>query len=139
MPRPASAQPTDVELQILVVLWERGPSTVRQVHEALSAARETGYSTTLKMMQVMKAKRLVVRDDSVRPQVYRAARSREQTQVGILDDLVQKAFGGSARRLVMRMVSANRISPDELAEVQRLITEAEKVERERAGREGGDS
>jgi len=138
MPRPVSAQPTDVELQILGVLWERGPSTVRQVHEALSA-RETGYSTTLKMMQVMKAKRLVVRDDSVRPQVYRAARSREQTQLGILDDLVQKAFGGSARRLVMRMVSSNRVSPEELAEVQRLVAEAEKAEPRRTEREGGDS
>ena len=128
MARPPSPQPTDVELQILGVLWQRGPSTVRQVHEALSAARETGYSTTLKMMQVMKAKRLVVRDDSVRPQVYRAARSREQTQLRILDDLVQKAFGGSARRLVMRMVSANRVSPEELAEIERLVAEAEKTE-----------
>jgi len=139
MPRPPSPQPTDVELQILGVLWERGPCTVRQVHEALSASRETGYSTTLKMMQVMKAKRLVVRDDSVRPQVYRAARSREQTQLRILDDLVQKAFGGSARRLVMRMVSANRVSPEELAEVQRLVAEAEKAEPQPTEREGGES
>ena len=139
MPRPPSPQPTDVELQILGVLWERGPSTVRQVHEALSASRETGYSTTLKMMQVMKDKRLVVRDDSVRPQVYRAARSREQTQLRILDDLVQKAFGGSARRLVMRMVSANRVSPEELAEVQRLVAEAEKAEPQPTEREGGES
>jgi len=130
MPRPASPQPTDVELQILSVLWERGSCTVRQVHEALSSARETGYSTTLKMMQVMKAKRLVVRDDSVRPQLYRAARSREQTQLRILDDLVQKAFGGSAKRLVMRMVSAKRISPDEFAEMHRLIAEAERAEPE---------
>jgi predicted transcriptional regulator len=139
MPRPPSPQPTDVELQILGVLWERGPSTVRQVHDALSSARETGYSTTLKMMQVMKNKRLVVRDDSVRPQVYRAARSREQTQLRILDDLVQKAFGGSARRLVMRMVSANRVSPEELAEVQRLVAEAEKAEPQPTEREGGES
>jgi predicted transcriptional regulator len=128
-----------VELQILGALWERGPCTVRQVHEALSAVRETGYSTTLKMMQVMKDKRLVVRDHSVRPQVYRAARSREQTQLGILDDLVQKAFGGSARRLVMRMVSANRVSPEELAEVQRLVAEAEKAEPQPTEREGGES
>jgi len=139
MPRPPSPQPTDVELQILGVLWQRGPSTVRQVHDALSAARETGYSTTLKMMQVMKDKRLVVRDDSVRPQVYRAARTREQTQLRILDDLVQKAFGGSARRLVMRMVSANRVSPEELAEIERLVAEAEKTEPQPTEREGGES
>ncbi len=128
MARHPSPQPTDVELQILGVLWHRGPCTVRQVHEALSGSRETGYSTTLKMMQVMKAKRLVIRDDSVRPQVYRAARSKELTQLGILDDLVQKAFGGSARRLVMRMVSANRISPEELAQIERLVAEAEEAE-----------
>ena len=138
MARRPSPQPTDVELQILRVLWERGPSTVRQVHDALSAARETGYSTTLKMMQVMKQKRLVARDDSVRPQIYRAAHSRQQTQLRILDDLVQKAFGGSAKRLVMSMVSANRVSPDELAEIERLVAEAEKAEGEKAKREGGD-
>ena len=130
MPRPASPQPTNVELQILSVLWERGPCTVRQVHEALSRTRETGYSTTLKMMQVMRRKGLVARDDSVRPQSYRAARGREQTQLRILDDLVQKAFGGSAKRLVMRMVSAKRISPDEFAEMHHLIAEAERAEPE---------
>ena len=128
MPRPPSSQPTDVELRILGVLWERGPSTVRQVHEALCAVRETGYSTTLKMMQVMRDKGLVVRDESVRPQLYRAAESRRQTQLRILDDVVQKAFGGSAQRLVMRMVAAKLISPDELAEIDRLIAEAEKSE-----------
>lgn len=137
MARRSSPQPTDVELQILDVLWHRGPSTVRQVHEALAAARETGYSTTLKMMQVMRDKGLVVRDDSIRPQVYRAARSRQQTQLRILDDLVQKAFGGSAKRLVMQMVSANRVSPEELAEIERLVAEAERSGSDKTGREGG--
>lgn len=123
MPRPPSPRPTDVELQILDVLWEQGPSTVRQVHRALAAQRDTGYSTTLKMLQVMREKGLVVRDESVRPQLYRAAESRRETQLRMLDDLAQRAFGGSAQKLVMRMLSANRVSVEELAEMQRLIEE----------------
>lgn len=128
MPRPPSSQPTDVELQILGVLWQRGPSSVRQVHEALAHQRETGYSTTLKMLQVMRGKGLVVRDDSVRPQLYRAAETQAQTQLKMLDELMQKAFGGSASNLVMRMLSADRISADELAEMQRLIDQAKGEE-----------
>lgn len=124
MPRYPSSRPTDVELQILGVLWQRGPSTVRQVHEVLAAQRETGYSTTLKMIQVMREKGLVVRDESVRPQLYRAAESRRETQLQMLDDLSQKAFGGSAKKLVMRMLSAQRVSAEELAEMQRLIEQA---------------
>ena len=129
MPRPPSSQPTDVELQILGVLWRRGPSSVRQVHEALAAERETGYSTTLKMLQVMREKGVVERDDSVRPQLYRAAETQAQTQLKMLDELMQKAFGGSASNLVMRMLSANRISADELTEMQQLIDQAKGEER----------
>jgi predicted transcriptional regulator len=125
MARPVSSQPTEVELQILGVLWERGPATVREVHDALSSQRDTGYSTTLKMMQVMLEKGLVKRNDAVRPQVYRAAKSKPQTQVQMLDDLTQKVFGGSAKRLVMRMVSTGRLSPEEIAEIQRLAKAAE--------------
>ena len=128
MARSPSSQPTEVELQILQVLWDRGPSTVRQVHQALARRRETGYSTTLRMLQVMLGKRLVRRDESVRPQVYRAAKSRERTQLQMLDNLTQKAFRGSAMRLVMQMVSAGRLSAEELAEIQRLI-EAAKGEK----------
>ena len=124
MPRYPSSRPTDVELQILGVLWQRGPSTVRQVHEALAARRDTGYSTTLKMIQVMREKGLLTRDESVRPQLYRAAESKTQTQLQMLDDLAQRAFGGSAKKLVMRMLSARRVSAEELAEMQRLIEEA---------------
>lgn len=124
MARPASSQPTEVELLILEVLWDQGPSTVRQVHLALAVRRKTGYSTTLKMMQVMLEKGLVQRDDSVRPQVYRAAKTRKRTQLRMLDDLTQRAFRGSAMRLVMQMVSAGRLSDEELAEVQRLIEES---------------
>lgn len=128
MPRHPSSGPTDVELQILGVLWERGPSTVRQVHEALAAERETGYSTTLKMIQVMRDKGLVTRDESVRPQLYQAAESKRQTQLGLLDGLAQKAFGGSAKKLVQQMVSAGRVSVEELAEIQRLIQQAKGEE-----------
>lgn len=125
MARPSSTQPTEVELQILSVLWEHGPCSVRQVHEALAAARETGYSTTLKMMQVMLEKGLLVRDATVRPQMYEAAKSREQTQLEMLDDLSQRAFHGSAMRLVMRMVSSGRLSQQELDEIQKLTRQAE--------------
>src|SRR5688500_4127331 len=111
MPRPAPDKPTDVELQILTVLWDRGPSTVREVHDALAAERGTGYSTTLKMMQVMLEKGLVRRDDAGRPQKYRAATSREKTQLQLVDSLTRRAFGGSAKRLVLHMLSARRISP----------------------------
>jgi predicted transcriptional regulator len=125
MARPSATQPTEVELQILGVLWELGPSSVRQVHQALADQRGTGYSTTLKMMQVMLEKGLVRRNDTVRPQVYRAAKSKPLTQVQMLDDLTQKVFGGSAKRLVMRMVSTGRLSPDEMEEIQRLAKAAE--------------
>lgn len=125
MARPAASQPTDVELQILGVLWEHGPCTVRQVHDALAEHRDTGYSTTLKMMQVMLDKGLLTRDEGVRPQLYAAARSRPETQVQMVDDLTQRAFRGSAMRLVMRMVSSGRLSAEELAEIQRLAREAQ--------------
>ena len=125
MPRPVSSQPTEVELQILGVLWERGTSTVREVHQALAKQRDTGYSTTLKMMQVMLQKGLVRRDDSVRPQLYRATKSQKRTQVQMLDDFTRKAFHGSAMRLVMRMVSSGRLSAEDLAEIQRLAKESE--------------
>ena len=126
MPRPSSSQPTEVELQILGVLWKRGPSTVREVHLVLAKSRDTGYSTTLKMMQVMLEKGLLRRDDAVRPQLYRAAKSQSKTQVQMLDDLTKRVFQGSARRLVMSMVSAGRLSADELAEIQQLIEEGDK-------------
>ncbi len=127
MPRHPTPHPTDVELQILEVLWQRGPSTVRQVHDALAADRDTGYSTTLKMMQVMREKALLVRDDSVRPQLYDAAKGREQTQLHLVDDLIHKAFRGSAQKLLMRLLSANRVRPEELAEMHKLVAEVRRT------------
>ena len=94
------------------------------MHNELAAQRDTGYSTTLKMMQVMREKGLITRDDSVRPQLYRSAETKEQTQLGMLDDLTQRAFGGSAASLVMRMISADRVSPEELEMMQELVKKA---------------
>jgi predicted transcriptional regulator len=128
MSRPSSSQPTDVELQILGVLWESGTATVRQVHDALSKHRETGYSTTLKMMQVMLKKGLLQRDESVRPQLYLATKSKALTQEQMLDDLAQRAFHGSAMRLVMRMVSSGKLSGEELEQLKRLAEQAEGEE-----------
>jgi BlaI family penicillinase repressor len=121
---PEPSSPTPVELAILRVLWERGPSTVREIHNALKNERDTGQSTTLKMVQVMTEKELVLKDESVRPQVYRPARPAEQTQLQLIDELIQRAFGGSASQLVLRAASAQRITPEELAEIKRLVQRA---------------
>ena len=133
MPEAPAPRPTDVELEILRVLWDTGPATVRQVHRAWcrrEGREDTGYSTTLKMMQVMRDKGLLVRDDSERPQVYRPAEARERTEGRLLDDLIRRAFGGSAARLVMRAVSAKRVSEAELAEIQKLVRQAKQAKRE---------
>jgi predicted transcriptional regulator len=127
MPRKTSPQPTDVELAILRVLWAAGASTVRAVHLALQAqgGRDTGYSTTLKMMQVMLEKGLLKRDDTVRPQVYAPAQPEEQTQRQMVGDLLRKVFGGSARKLVLRAVESERVSAGELAEIRKLLKKME--------------
>jgi predicted transcriptional regulator len=125
MPRNPSSQPNDVELAILGVVWNRKACSVREVHEALQAERDTGYTSTLKMMQVMCEKGLLKRDDSQRPQLYRPAIPEEQTQKKIVRDLVQKVFGGSARKLVMQAVQSHKISREELAEIRNLLDQLE--------------
>ena len=119
----ARLRPTDAELAILQVLWTEGPRTVRQVHEALADARETGYTTTLKLMQIMAEKGLVVRDESSRTHVYAARASRDDTQRQLVSDLVDRAFGGSATALVLQALAAHPTSEEELREIQRLIGE----------------
>ena len=114
-------RPTDAELAILGVLWANGPSTVRHVHEALADARETGYTTTLKLMQIMAEKGLVTRDESARTHVYAARASQDDTQRQLVSDLVDRAFGGSATALVLQALSAHPASADELSEIQQLI------------------
>jgi BlaI family transcriptional regulator, penicillinase repressor len=120
-----SSRPTDAELTILRVLWSRGPSTVRQVHEVLSQDRETGYTTVLKLMQIMTEKGLVERDVSERTHVYQARFTQEQTQQRLVSDLLEKAFGGSASQLVMRALAAKPASANELAQIRRLLDELE--------------
>jgi BlaI family penicillinase repressor len=126
MPKKHLPQPTDVELEILNVLWDGGPSTVREIHGVLAKNRKTGYSTTLKMVQVMRDKGLLKRDTSVRPQIYRPALNREATQVAMLDNLTGKAFAGSTQKLVLSLLSAERLTMDELKELQRVIRKAER-------------
>jgi predicted transcriptional regulator len=122
-------RPTDAELAILRVLWERGPSSVRHVHEALSGTRDTGYTTTLKLMQIMADKGLVTRDESARTHIYDARVSQEQTQRQLVNDLVDRAFGGSAAELVLRALSTGKTTDDELREIRRLIDEAREDRR----------
>ncbi len=126
MPRLPSSTPTEVELQILGTLWQIGPSTVRQVHDALQDQRATGYSTTLKMMQVMTEKGLLIKDDKQRPQVYRPAVSEQQTQTHLVDDLIQRAFRGAADQLVLRAVRSKHLSKDEIAQIQQLLRQVER-------------
>jgi len=119
-------RPTDAELAILRVLWERGPSTVRQVHALLHAERATGYTTVLKLLQIMAEKGLVDRDDTDRTHVYTARLSEERTQRQLLQDLLDRAFGGSALKLVMQALSTKRASPEELAQIRQLLGERER-------------
>ena len=119
-------RPTDAELAILRVLWERGPATVRAVHEALADDRETGYTTTLKLMQIMADKGLVTRNESARTHVYAARLTRDQTQRQLVSDLVQRAFGGSAAALVLQALSTHPASPEDLRKIQKLIAEYKK-------------
>lgn len=127
MARPASSQPTEVELQILRILWQSGGSTAREVHNGLAAveAKETNYSTTVKMLAVMLEKGLVKRDESVSPQVYRAAVSQKATQRRMLGDLIDKVYDGSALSLVLQALSSRKATADELNEVRRMLDELE--------------
>ena len=127
MGRPASNRPTDGELAILNVLWERGPSTVREVQEALSVERDTAYTTALKMLQIMADKGLVTRDESHRTHVYTAASEREDTQSHLARDLARRAFGGSAAQLAMRALSEEAASAEELAAIRELLDRFERA------------
>jgi predicted transcriptional regulator len=125
MPRPISSQPTEVELQILRILWNQGPSTARQIHNHLAKERDTNYSTTVKMLSVMLDKRLVKRDAGVRPQVFRPMATQERTQQRMLKDLIQRVYDGSAGSLVLQALASRRASPEELSEIRRLLGELE--------------
>lgn len=139
-------RPTESELAILRVLWASGPSTVRQVNDAVSQVRETGYTTTLKLMQIMAEKGLVKRDERDRTHIYSAKLSQDQTQRQLVSDLVDRAFGGSAAALVLQALSAHEASTEEIAEIQQLIDDykrvggrARKVPGATGGRSGGSN
>ncbi len=119
-------RPTDAELEILRVLWTRGASTVREVFRELSLVREIGYTTVLKLMQIMTDKGLVRRDETVRPQVYQVARSQGQTQRQLLRHLLDRAFSGSPGNLVLQALSTKKTTPQERRQIRELLDELER-------------
>ena len=118
-------RPTDAELEILKVLWDCGPSTVRQVHDVLTREKAVAHNTVLTFLQIMTAKGLVVRDTNVRPQVYQAALPEKRTQRELLEDLLDRAFDGSLRKLVAAM-AGQEVSKDELAAIRHLLNSLEE-------------
>jgi predicted transcriptional regulator len=119
-------RPTGAELEILSVLWDQGPSTVRDVHLALERHREIGYTTVLKLMQIMAAKGLVERDETARAHVYKARVAQEQTQRQLVGHLLDRAFGGSAAKLMMQALSGSHASAEEIAEMRQMLADFEK-------------
>src|SRR3954463_3333986 len=132
MSRTSAPRPTDAELSILRVLWERGPSTVRQVHDVLAHDRQAAYTTALKLLQIMTEKGLVERDERDRTHIYRARLGEEQTQRQLVRDLADRAFGGSAMKLVMQALATKRASAEELRDIRKAIDAA------RTDKEGRD-
>jgi predicted transcriptional regulator len=122
-------RPTDAELEILTVLWSRGPATVREVHEVIAGRKPAQYTTVLKTLQIMAEKGLVRRDEKQRAHIYEVAASRESTQRQLAGDLLQRAFSGSAARLLQGALSARKASKAELAELRKMLDEHEKGSR----------
>ena len=118
-------KPTEAELTLLNVLWRMGPATVRQIHETVSSTQKTGYTTVLKILQIMHEKSLVIRDESNRAHVYAAANSETHTQSSLIKDLISKAFGGSTSKLVMRAIDEST-SAEEINDIRQLLNSLEK-------------
>jgi len=118
-------RPTEAELSILRVLWERGAQSVRAVQRILNESKPTGYTTVLKLLQIMTDKGLVERDETQRPQIYRPRYSQQQTQRQLVGDLVRRAFGGSVRTLVLQALSTRKSSPAELEAIEKLLDQIE--------------
>jgi predicted transcriptional regulator len=114
-------KPTDAELALLRVLWTRGPSTVREVHDTLAGSRSVAYTTTLKTLQVMTEKGLTIREDHRGQHLYRPRLAEEETQRRLVTDLLDRAFGGSTSKLVIQALASRRASPEELREIRRLL------------------
>ena len=126
MARPTTGRPTDLELEILKVLWERGPSSVREVWKTMAASRPIGYTTVLKIMQIMRDKELLACDASQRPQVYRTRQSQRKVLKLLAGDLVDRVFGGSTRLLLLHALEGMRSRPDELKEIRDLLDQIER-------------
>jgi len=122
----AVPRPTDAELAILRVLWDRGPSTVREVHEALRSSQSSGYTSVLKLLQIMTDKGLVVRDQTNRAHVYGPKLSEQRTQLQLLSDLVDRAFAGSSAKLVLQALSGRRATREELRDIRALLDQLEE-------------
>jgi BlaI family penicillinase repressor len=118
-------RPTEAELELLGVLWARGPSTVRQIHEALSGQKSTGYTTTLKILQKMLEKGLLRRDERERSHVYEAVWKAEETQRQLVRDLLRRAFRGAAAKLVVQALSEEKVSETDLAEIRKMLDDLE--------------
>jgi predicted transcriptional regulator len=121
-----SVRPTDAELAILKVLWRRGPSTVREVHEELRGAQETAYTTTLKLLQIMTEKGIVARDESQKSHVYRALAAEDVVKKSFVADLLDKVFAGSASQLVMSTLATKPASASEIEEIRRMLDDLAK-------------
>lgn len=130
MSRPKSTKPTDGELSILKVLWRKGPSTVRDVQEDLSIVRHTGYTTALKLLQIMADKGLVVRDETNRAHVYRPSASEEETQQQLIGDLLDRAFGGSAMKLVIHSLTSQKATSQDIQQIREMLTNLERDQAE---------
>jgi predicted transcriptional regulator len=122
---PDAVSPTDAELAILRVLWDRSPRSVREVHEAITADKPVGYTTVLKTMQIMFDKGLVKRDERQKAHLYRPAMPAPRMQKRLVDDLVDRAFGGAADQLVMHALAGRKASPEEIAQLRRLLSDLE--------------
>ena len=125
MKKPAPRKPTDAEMAVLRVLWSRGASTVRQVWEEINRRQSTGYTTVLKIMQIMAEKGLLKRDETERSHVYSAALSQEQTQRQVVGHVLDRVFAGSATNLVMQVLATKKATRTELAEIRKLLDEME--------------
>lgn len=119
-------KPTESELEILQILWTKGLATVREVHEELAATKDVGYTTTLKLMQIMHEKLLVKRDDSMRTHVYQAAVNKEKTQKHLLGKMIDSLFGGSPTQLVIQALGEHKASPEEIEKIQAILNDLKK-------------
>jgi predicted transcriptional regulator len=122
-------KPTDAELEVLRVLWERGPSTVREIHAVVNEHKTRGYTTILKTVQIMTDKRLVIRDASSRSHIYRPGLTESQTQQQLIRDLVDRAFGGSAAKLMLQVFGTKAATPEEIAELRALLDRRRREDR----------